>query len=226
MSRLSTSRIYDFYGGFYDVFEVFFQRRIGRALGRIPFQQGDRVLDVGVGTGFSLRHYPEYVHVTGIDNSTRMLASADRKVRDGLVQAPTRLIKADALDLPFPNGKFDVVVLSHVIATVADPVQCLTEALRVTREHGILLLVNHFQSTTRILRRLERWCDPLCRKLGWRNDLALADLLSRGGVINPHDPAVAQSRVFQVVYLQKSNDAARVITLPEPATMSPTLNPA
>jgi len=177
MSVLTSSRIYDFYGGFYDIFEVFFQRRISRALNRVPFQQGDRVLDIGVGTGFSLRHYPAYVHVTGIDNSIRMLAAADRKVRDGIVQAPTRLIKADALDLPFPNGKFDVAVLSHVIATVADPVACLTEALRVTRDHGILVLVNHFRSTTRFLHRLETWCDPLCRKLGWRNDLGLVDLL-------------------------------------------------
>ena len=56
MSVLTSSRIYDFYGGFYDIFEVFFQRRISRALNRVPFQQGDRVLDIGVGTGFSLRH--------------------------------------------------------------------------------------------------------------------------------------------------------------------------
>jgi len=45
-------------------------------------------------------------------------------------------------------------------------------------------------------------------------------------VVNPNDPSLAQSRVFQVVYLQKQGDSARVISLPESHPMAATLNPA
>jgi phosphatidylethanolamine/phosphatidyl-N-methylethanolamine N-methyltransferase len=217
MSRIASSRIYDFYSGFYDVFEILFRRRIGRAMARIPFQQGDRVLDIGVGTGITLRYYPEFVHVTGVDNCIRMLSMADKKIRDGLVQAPTRLLQADALELPFPGRKFDVVVLSHVIATVRDPQRCLAEALRVTRDQGFILLINHFRSTNPWMDRLETWIDPLCRRLGWRNDLRREDLLANAGVRQAGHADPARGKVFQTVYLQKQGDTARVISLPKPA---------
>lgn len=216
MSRISQSRVYDFYSGFYDVFDVFFRRRIGRALARIPFQPGDRVLDIGIGTGFSLRYYPEYVHVTGIDNCIRMLAAADQKVRDGQVAADTRFLQADALNLPFSSGKFDVVVLSHVVATVDDPQRCLAEALRVTRDHGIVLLVNHFRSNAAWMKRMESWIDPICRRLGWRNDLNLQELLTSAHVRNPGHAEQSRGKVFRTVYLQKEGETARVVTLPQP----------
>ena len=62
---------------------------------------GDRVLEVGVGTGLSLPLYPAGARVTGIDISANMLAVHRAK-------APAaRLVLGSALDLPFGDGRFD-----------------------------------------------------------------------------------------------------------------------
>ena len=39
-----------------------------------------------------------------------------------------------------------------------------------------IIIVNHFQSTNPLIAKVEQWLCPLCTKLGWRSDLALADL--------------------------------------------------
>ena len=214
MSYLSASRIYDFYGGFYDALEILFRRRIAEALAAVPFHRGDQALDVGVGTGFSLKHYPHYVHVTGIDSSTRMLTAASRKVYDGKVTAATRLLLADALDLPFPNHRFEVVVLSHMLATVSDPLRCLAEAVRVTRNNGILVLINHSRSIHPVLRWLENVMDPVTRRLGWSNKFSLVELLTRAGVRNAIQAQPPQrGSIFQTVYLQKNGESLQVISL-------------
>jgi phosphatidylethanolamine/phosphatidyl-N-methylethanolamine N-methyltransferase len=245
MAHSTISRIYNFYGRFYDIFEIFFRHRLAKALAPIPFRPGDRVLDIGVGTGFSLRHYPKNVHVTGIDNSPQMLEAAQRKLRNGRrgksggnrggnggegggVQATTHLQSGDALHLPFADNAFDVVLLSHVISTVSDPQRCFAEALRVTREHGLLVLVNHFASTHPVMGWLERTFDPLCRRLGWRNDLSLATLLSRaGGCSDEMTPARRPGKesgggagvLFQIVYLRKTSDGPCIVRMPHPRPM-------
>jgi phosphatidylethanolamine/phosphatidyl-N-methylethanolamine N-methyltransferase len=229
MAHSTISRAYTFYGRFYDIFEVFFRRRLAKALAPIPFRPGDRVLDIGVGTGFSLRHYPRGVHVTGIDNSPPMLEAARRKLRHNRVQAHVRLQLGDALHLPFDDRSFDGVLLSHVIATVADPHRCLAEALRVTREQGLLVLVNHFASAQPIMRWVERTFDPVCRHLGWRNDLSLAILLSRAGgrAKGPDEMTVGRGFLFHIIYLRKTPDGPHVVRIPltPPVAMQPRLDP-
>jgi phosphatidylethanolamine/phosphatidyl-N-methylethanolamine N-methyltransferase len=226
MAHTSISRAYDFYGRFYDLFEVFFRRRLAQALAPVPFRPGDRVLDIGVGAGFSLRHYPRDVQVTGIDNSPPMLEAARRKLRHRRVPARVHLLPGDALHLPFEERTFDVVLLSHVISTVADPQRCLAEALRVTRTHGLLVLVNHFASNHPVMRWLEHTCDPVCRRLGWRNDLSLATLLyCAGGRWDEMTPG--RGFLFQIVYLRKTPEGPYMVRLPtaRPVPMQPRFDP-
>src|SRR4030067_1853281 len=61
---------YDFYFG------AMFQPGRREIIARLGCRPGDRILEVGVGTGLSLLLYPRHVEVTGIDLSPEMLARA------------------------------------------------------------------------------------------------------------------------------------------------------
>jgi len=231
MTHAVASRVYDFYGRFYDRFELLFKRRLARVIGTLPFRPGDRVLDIGVGTGFSLEFYPADVQVTGIDISNGMLEQARRKVehgevRIGAARTATTLMQADALALPFSDGAFDLVFLSHVISTVGDPAKCLREAIRTCRDGGLIVLVNHFQSRWPVVSWVEIAIDPICRRLGWRSDLSLPRLLKDAQVSG--DPyRASKGAMFRAVYLRKHGGMVSVTKLsPVPAPAVPSEAPA
>ena len=66
-----------------------------QAIQRMAIKPGDRVLEVGVGTGINLSLYPKEATVTGIDFSAEMLEKArERMARKGVRNA--RLLQMDA----------------------------------------------------------------------------------------------------------------------------------
>jgi ubiquinone/menaquinone biosynthesis C-methylase UbiE len=95
---------------------------------------GGRVLDVGTGTGVAAQHAAEAVGpsgvVVGIDPSLPMLRAA--LPRHGRVAA------AQAIDLPFRDATFDVVLANFVIAFFTKYETALFDMLRVLRHGGRL----------------------------------------------------------------------------------------
>jgi phosphatidylethanolamine/phosphatidyl-N-methylethanolamine N-methyltransferase len=181
MQESSTKRIYDIHSLFYDAtFGRLVRRRIARAIGHMNIRDTDLVLDLGIGTGVSLNHYPGQGTIVGIDLSSGMLREARKKIRE---QGRTNAIvfQADAMRLPFADNSFDHVFISHVISVVSDPYRLVQEAQRVAKPGARIVIVNHFQSTNRFIALVEKWLCPLCTKLGWRSDLALQDLVRRTG---------------------------------------------
>src|SRR3989304_8730981 len=74
-------KIYGGYSGAYDfIFKGFFYPRIKHAIETMHIKPGDKILDVGVGTGLSLPLFQKNCSVTGIDLSTDMLKEARKKV--------------------------------------------------------------------------------------------------------------------------------------------------
>jgi phosphatidylethanolamine/phosphatidyl-N-methylethanolamine N-methyltransferase len=157
------------------------RRRIARAISHMNIKPGDRVLDLGIGTGASLDFYPKQGKIVGIDLSSGMLRECKKKLQNRRL-APTHLIQGNALELPFHDDAFDHVFISHVISVVSDPYLLIKEAQRVLKPLSRIVIVNHFQSTNRFLAMLEKFLCPLCTKLGWRSDLPLQDLIRRTGV--------------------------------------------
>jgi ubiquinone/menaquinone biosynthesis C-methylase UbiE len=99
------------------------------------------VLDAGCGTGFlSLELATRGHRVTGIDFAPEMLAEARRKaVGRGAV---IRFEEADAEQLPFAAGSFDLVISRHVLWTLPHPEAAIDEWIRVLRPRGRLAVID------------------------------------------------------------------------------------
>jgi ubiquinone/menaquinone biosynthesis C-methylase UbiE len=98
------------------------------ALRRVPVGAGERVLDVGCGTGVFLRMCADRgASVCGIDASEGLLAVAQERVPE----AELRL--GDLQALPYPDDAFDVVTGFTSFFFADDIVAALREAGRVAR---------------------------------------------------------------------------------------------
>jgi ubiquinone/menaquinone biosynthesis C-methylase UbiE len=103
-------------------------------------KEGDRVLDVGCGTGNHLLFFRDLgCHVTGIEPSAAMLEIAGQKLKD---KADLHAGKAE--DLPFSDNEFDIVTLVTSLEFMKDPERALNEAIRVSRDRVLLGVLNKY----------------------------------------------------------------------------------
>lgn len=99
----------------------------------LPAQAGDRLLDVGCGTGhFSRRFQASGLRVTGLDPDPVMLAFA--RAQAGGV----RYLQGRSERLPFADEEFGYAAAITSLCFVGDPLLALTELWRVSR-HGVVL---------------------------------------------------------------------------------------
>jgi len=104
-----------------------------------------RVLEVAIGTGLNLPHYPADVTVTGIELSPAMLAIAEQRAADLGLDVDLRA--GDAERLPFADESFDTAVCALSLCTIPDPGGAIAEMRRVLVPGGRLLLLDHVGST-------------------------------------------------------------------------------
>ncbi|MDK3017746.1 class I SAM-dependent methyltransferase [Pseudodonghicola flavimaris] len=138
---------------------------------------GDRVLEVGVGTGLALEFYRPELRVTGIDFSTEMLAQARAKVTQLQLTQVEELRQMDARALDFPDAQFDTVAAMHVLSVVPEPERVMAEIARVCKPGGRVVITNHFMRTEGPLAMLERVSAPFANVLGWHSDFAIETVL-------------------------------------------------
>jgi len=144
----------------------------------MDIQSGERVLEVGVGTGINLSLYPKNCSVVGIDFSGPMLEIArERAARKDVRNV--RLLQMDAADLKFADDSFDIVYAPYVISVVPDPVKVAHEMRRVCRPGGRIIVLNHFLSPNAILSRIERLISPFTIHIGFKADLDLPAFLAQ-----------------------------------------------
>ncbi|MFW6106869.1 MAG: class I SAM-dependent methyltransferase [bacterium] len=100
-----------------------------------PASAGQTLLDIGCGTG----HWSAFFvgmgyQVTGVDIAPEMIKVAQTKVPECSFQV------ADAYDLPFDNGTFDVVAAMATLEFLSDQAMAIREMARCTKKDGHILI--------------------------------------------------------------------------------------
>jgi phosphatidylethanolamine/phosphatidyl-N-methylethanolamine N-methyltransferase len=152
-----------------------------QAMQRMAIASGDRILEVGVGTGINLSLYPRDCAVTGIDLSDSMLEKAHDRVAEKAMRN-VRLLQMDATSLSFPDDSFDIVYAPYLISVVPDPVAVASEMRRVCRPGGRIIILNHFRSSNPVMSWGERMLSPFTVHIGFKSDLDLPAFLAQAGL--------------------------------------------
>jgi ubiquinone/menaquinone biosynthesis C-methylase UbiE len=159
-------RLWDRYAPRYDRDMRFFERlQFGGGREWVCGQAIGEVLEVAVGTGRNLAHYPDEARLTGIDFSPAMLEVARQRAAE--LGREVVLKEADAQELPFPDASFDTVVCTLGLCGFPDERAAIAEMHRVLRPGGKLLLLDHIGSHHKLIWLGQRLLEKLTvRMLG------------------------------------------------------------
>jgi len=148
-------RKYNWIAPIYDIFALLMESKARRkALEMMNLQDGEKVLEVAIGTGLNLMEIVKRNPngwVEGVDISPKML----EKARQRLLKLGSRNFKlhlCDCRNLPFENNSFDIVISQYLldILPVEDFIPVLQEFKRVLKNGGRLVLVNMTKGERRI----------------------------------------------------------------------------
>jgi ubiquinone/menaquinone biosynthesis C-methylase UbiE len=118
-----------------------------RLRGILTTQPGERVLEIGPGTGYYSLRVAEWLRPGGtlyvLDIQQQMLDHLMRRAKERGVEniVPTT---ADARDLPYPDDNFDAAYLTLVLGEIPDQDAALSELRRVLKPGGHLVVGEMF----------------------------------------------------------------------------------
>lgn len=166
------------------VSELFWSDSLQReGIDHLELDFGDRVLDIGCGTGETISHLlPRASDVHGLDQSSHQLQTAADKDELDDVQ----FVRADGHRLPYADETFDCIVSVGSILYWTTPEDVLREAFRVTKPGGSILVMgfhrrsfspwNVVQNTQDTINTTLFFCydrdeaTQLFQTAGWRDD--------------------------------------------------------
>ena len=157
-------RVYHYGAALHDpllaaTFRVFLGSSVAEArqtiLDRLATRPGDRVLEVGTGTGGNaLRLVSQGVDYVGLDLAAGMLKIARRRLDlAGYRHVPLGI--ADAHALPLPDHAFDRVLHVGAVSSFRDPARAIAEMVRVAKPGATLVLVDEQLASN--AKRTTRW---------------------------------------------------------------------
>lgn len=169
---------------------------------QIPFNSGQKVLFVGVGTGADLELInPSDLIITAIDFSPDMLNRAREKFKNSSI----KFIEMDAQNMKFKNETFDYVVASLILSVVPDADKCLTEMTRILKKEGKIIVFDKFVSKEHKLSLPKKLLRPLIKVLGTDIGLNFEELYCRNNknlTIN-EDKNVMMNGIYRKIIISK-----------------------
>ena len=119
-----------------------------RGLELLDIQEGEIVLEIGFGTGFSLVEIAKRVGTTGkacgIDLTPEMVEVARERLKKERLAERVELYEGDAREMPYQDGQFDVVYMAATLELFDAPdiPRVLAEIKRVLKPAGRLGIIS------------------------------------------------------------------------------------
>ena len=168
----SSERGYRLFAPLYDWFFGYsLQHGRKHAIAALDARPGERILEVGVGSGMSLPMYPPGVSVFGIDISGKMLGKARRRLDRQKRRSAHTLLQMDVEHMAFAEASFDKAVVMYALSGFPEPLNAMAEVQRVCKPGATLVIVNHFFSARPVSRFFDVLLAPLYRLLRYRANL-------------------------------------------------------
>ncbi|WP_150305010.1 class I SAM-dependent methyltransferase [Pseudomonas saliphila] len=148
----------------------------------VPYAVGE-VLEIGIGTGLNLKFYdPQQVtHIVGVDPAAQMQKLAEQ--RAAALTIPVDMVALDVQGIDAETARFDTIVMTFTLCSIADPISALVEMRRVLKPEGRLLFCEHGLSPDASVRTWQDRLTPLWKPLagGCHLNRDIRALLEAGG---------------------------------------------
>jgi ubiquinone/menaquinone biosynthesis C-methylase UbiE len=155
--------------------------RLSRLRKEVLSEVDGEILEIGFGTGLNLEHYPEHVRrLAAVDPGEGMARIARRKIEASGVDV--ELYMQTAEELPFDAERFDCVVSTWTLCSIADAGRAVAEIARVLKPGGQYLCLEHGLSDQTGIQRWQTRLTPLHKRLagGCRLDVDVEALVRSG----------------------------------------------
>lgn len=196
LTLTDVTNIYNAWSSLYDITFGIISEPGRRELGKIVKKVSpNNLLEVGVGTGLLLPHYPTECQVIGVDASISMLEVAKKRASK-LEHKHIELVHSDAEHLLYPDGSFECIVVAYVLSVTPNPALLIQELRRVCKKDGTILILNHFSGDN-----FWRWSELLAKnfadKIGFRSDFSYQEHIEK------HDWKVERVKSVNLFNLSK-----------------------
>lgn len=153
-SKEDAKRTYNRLSGVYDVVSGYEKSYRDEGVKMLDLQKGERVLEIGIGTGQCLVQFAKSVGplggVYGVDISESMVKQAKKRVEREMPNSSFRLEVADGMNLPFEKEFFDALFMCFTLElfSASDISLVLQECSRVLKKGGRLCVVGLSKKVT------------------------------------------------------------------------------
>lgn len=125
-SKQDARKAYNKLSRWYDVFAGSYENKYTEtAVNSLAIKSGERVLEIGFGTGHGIvelaRKVGEYGKIHGIDISDGMREVTQEKVKKAALSGSVELIIGDAASLPYKSNTFDAILISFTLELFDTP---------------------------------------------------------------------------------------------------------
>jgi ubiquinone/menaquinone biosynthesis C-methylase UbiE len=162
------------------------------------------VLEIGFGTGLNLPHYPAAVRsLVALDPLDALRDRVDARIERAPFPVERVARRAEAR-LPFDAGRFDCVVTTWTLCSIADGVAVLEDARRVLKSGGLYAFIEHGRSDDPRTARWQVRLTPIHSRVagGCRLDRPIDEIVRKSGLaLERLDRFVAKGpRIFSEMY--------------------------
>jgi len=141
-------KMYDRFSGFYDLATQIYARfkngnekkRILQYLSLLDIKNGDKVIEISIGTGRNIKFLNPNAVFYGVDISLGMLKRCQKKMKR--LKREIILLQAEAEFLPIKENSFDVVFSAGGFNFFNDPGKAVIEMLRIAKSGAKILITD------------------------------------------------------------------------------------